>query len=57
MVMKSDRHLDQPLQELLFRLGRPPPHVFQNFVRIEELTLIEELQSAPVSDLIHNRKA
>lgn len=42
MVVQGDRQLDETLKKLLFLSGRRAPDVFQNFVRVEELLLVEK---------------
>jgi len=39
--MKSDRRLDQALQEFSLRLRRVSPHLLESFVGGEEIGLIE----------------
>jgi len=43
--MKGDGHLGQSLKELLFCRRRFAPNIFQDFVRGEELGVIEELNA------------
>jgi len=40
--MKSDRHLDEPLPDFFLFLRCSPPHVFQDFMSVEELALVEQ---------------
>jgi len=49
MMMQCNGSLNQTLQKLLFRTVSFPPHIFPNFVRVEEVALIEELNPALIS--------
>lgn len=40
--MKGDRYLNQSLPDFFLSGWRSPPNVFQNFMSIEELALIEQ---------------
>ena len=55
--MKADGDLDQTLQESFFFGGSGPPHVLQDFVRIEKFPAIEQLNTVVVSGEIHVRKS
>ncbi|HST10464.1 MAG TPA: hypothetical protein VLL05_08795 [Terriglobales bacterium] len=44
IVMKGDRHLDQPLQKLAFRLRGRAPDILQDLVGFKEMGGVEEGQ-------------
>jgi hypothetical protein len=46
MMMKCHRYLNQPLKKYSLLAGERTPNLFQHFVRIVELRLIEQLDSA-----------
>jgi hypothetical protein len=44
-MVQGDGELNQPLQKLLLRAGGGPPDVLENLMRLEELGMVEELDS------------
>ena len=47
-MVEPDRDLNQTLQKFALVLGSFTPDVLQNFVRVEELLLIEQVDSEAI---------
>ena len=55
VVVQSNRDLDQPLEKLAFGLRRGAPDILQNFVRLKELAIVEEMNAVLKSVRLHER--
>ena len=55
VVVQGNRDLDQPLEKLAFGLRRGAPDILQNFVRLKELAIVEEMNAMLKSVRLHEK--
>lgn len=52
--MKRDRYLNQPLQELALGFGSGAPNVFQDLVRFEKVSFVEQRDALVETFTVHD---